>query len=83
MCMKALKKLRLALGYNQVDMASILGRSKQDYRRLETTARKLDLGDIKLLRKLARDADWSDRELLDELEAEGNKIKKTYRVQQS
>lgn len=83
MCMKALEKLRLALGYNQTEFASILGRSKQDYRRLEKSGVSLHLGDIKLLRKLARDADWSDRELLDELQIEGVKLRKVKRTKQS
>lgn len=70
------RKLRQLLGYSQVEMAERLGTTKQNYQRLEKKALKIDCRDIKKIRALAREADVSDRELLELLETEGERLRK-------
>lgn len=79
MCVNVIEKIRKLLGYTKTEMAQAMGRSKQSYRTIEK-ARKLDISDIEVLRHLARQADVSDRELLDLLEEEGRKIRKKYKL---
>ena len=79
MSVKVIEKIRKLLGLTKVEMAEALGRSKQSYRVL-TTATKINISDIETIRRLAKDADVSDRELLDLLEEEGKKKKKKYKI---
>ena len=79
MSVKVIEKIRKLLGYTKVEMAAALGRSKQSYRVL-TTATKIGIADIEIIRRLAREADVSDRELLDLLEEEGRSIRKKYKT---
>ena len=79
MTVKVIEKIRKLLGLSKVEMAEALGRSKQSYRVL-TSATKINISDIETIRRLAKDADVSDRELLDLLEEEGRTIRKKYKV---
>ena len=79
MSVKVIEKIRKLLGLTKVEMAEALGRSKQSYRVL-TTATKINISDIETIRRLAKDADVSDRELLDLLEEEGRTIRKKYKI---
>lgn len=79
MSVKVIEKIRKLLGLSKVEMAEALGRSKQSYRVL-TTATKINISDIETIRRLAKDADVSDRELLDLLEEEGRTIRKKYKT---
>lgn len=68
------KKLRELLGYSQTEMAKVWGTSKQNWKRLEDKSKTLNRRDVKKIRVLAREADLSDREILDLIEMEGELV---------
>lgn len=75
MSVKTLKKIREELGLTQWKMSRLMGRSIQNYVDLEAYARKLDLKDLKLIRSLAKEAGFTDTELLDSLERDPARTK--------
>lgn len=79
MSVKVIEKIRQLLGFSKVEMAEALGRSAQSYRVL-TMSKTINIKDIETIRRLAKEADVSDRELLDLLEEEGRTIRKKYKT---